>query len=90
MSVSDAFLRGKDIAEVLHAGDWSGAQTFYRHYTFGRPTVPIDPVSYSAAFGELTLTRPRGGEDRGGRGGAAFLLFLLPLAYHVPWARLWP
>ena len=32
MSVSDAFLRGCDISAVLHAVDWSGVRTFYRHY----------------------------------------------------------
>ena len=32
VSVSDAFARGVDIQTVLHAGDWSRAQTFYRHY----------------------------------------------------------
>ena len=31
-SVSDAFKRGVDISEILRAGDWSGASTFFRHY----------------------------------------------------------
>ena len=37
VSVSDAFSRGVDLAAILRAGDWSGAQTFYRHYL--RPSV---------------------------------------------------
>ena len=32
VSVSDAFARGVDLAAILNAGDWSGAQTFFRHY----------------------------------------------------------
>ena len=32
ISVSDAFARGVDLDSILRAGDWSGAQTFYRHY----------------------------------------------------------
>ena len=32
ISVSDAFARGVDLEAILIAGDWSGAQTFYRHY----------------------------------------------------------
>ena len=32
VSVSDAFARGVDLEAILNAGDWSGAQTFYRHY----------------------------------------------------------
>ena len=32
VSVSDAFARGVDLDSILRAGDWSGAQTFYRHY----------------------------------------------------------
>ena len=31
-SVSDAFARGESVMSVLHAGDWSRAGTFYRHY----------------------------------------------------------
>ena len=37
VSVSDAFSRGVDLAAILRAGDWSGAQTFYRHYL--RPSM---------------------------------------------------
>ena len=32
VSVSNAFARGMDMATILDAGDWSSAQTFYRHY----------------------------------------------------------
>ena len=32
ISVSDAFARGVDLKSILRAGDWSGAQTFFRHY----------------------------------------------------------
>ena len=32
ISVSDAFARGVDLKAILSAGDWSGAQTFFRHY----------------------------------------------------------
>ena len=32
ISVSDAFARGASIDEVLHAGDWSSASTFFAHY----------------------------------------------------------
>ena len=31
-SVSEAFRRGVAIPEILRAGDWSGASTFFRHY----------------------------------------------------------
>ena len=39
ISVSDAFARGVDLAAILDAGDWSGAQTFYRHYL--RPSFAL-------------------------------------------------
>ena len=32
ISESDAFARGASIDEVLHAGDWSSAATFFAHY----------------------------------------------------------
>ena len=32
ISVSDAFKRGVAMSEILRAGDWSGASTFFRHY----------------------------------------------------------
>ena len=38
-SVSDAFRRGVDISEILRAGDWSGAATFYRHYLRPQPSA---------------------------------------------------
>ena len=31
-SASSAFLRGADLADVLRAGDWSNASTFFNHY----------------------------------------------------------
>ena len=31
-SASSAFLRGADLADVLRAGDWSNASTFFHHY----------------------------------------------------------
>ena len=31
-SISDAYARGVNIDSILQAGDWSGAQTFFRHY----------------------------------------------------------
>ena len=39
ISVSDAFARGVDLAEVLRAGDWSRASTFFRHYL--RPSAAV-------------------------------------------------
>ena len=39
ISVSDAFARGANIDAVLLAGDWSAAQTFYRHYL--RPSASV-------------------------------------------------
>ena len=39
MSVSDAFARGVSIDAVLMAGDWSAAQTFFRHYL--RPSASV-------------------------------------------------
>ena len=39
ISVSDAFARGANINEVLLAGDWSAAQTFFRHYL--RPSASV-------------------------------------------------
>ena len=32
ISVSDAFARGSSLDDVLQAGDWSSARTFFRHY----------------------------------------------------------
>ena len=32
VSVSDAYARGVNIDAILQAGDWSGVQTFFRHY----------------------------------------------------------
>ena len=32
MSVSDAFAKGASIEDVMRAGDWSAASTFYTHY----------------------------------------------------------
>ena len=32
ISVSDAFAKGASIKEVMLAGDWSAASTFYKHY----------------------------------------------------------
>ena len=32
ISVSDAYARGVNVEDILRAGDWSGAQTFFRHY----------------------------------------------------------
>ena len=37
-SVSEAFRRGVAIPEILRAGDWSGASTFFRHYLRPRPS----------------------------------------------------
>ena len=37
-SVSEAFRRGIAIPEILRAGDWSGASTFFRHYLRPRPS----------------------------------------------------
>ena len=31
-SASTAFLRGANLADVLRAGDWTSAQTFFAHY----------------------------------------------------------
>ena len=39
ISVSDAFARGVSIDAVLLAGDWSAAQTFFRHYL--RPSASV-------------------------------------------------
>ena len=39
ISVSDAFARGASLEQVLRAGDWSNAQTFFRHYL--RPTSSV-------------------------------------------------
>ena len=39
VSVSDAFARGANLEEVLRAGDWSRAQTLFRHYL--RPTSSV-------------------------------------------------
>ena len=39
ISVSDAFAKGASIGEVMLAGDWSAASTFYRHYL--RPSASL-------------------------------------------------
>ena len=39
ISVSDAFARGVGVQECLVAGDWSGANTFFRHYL--RPSASV-------------------------------------------------
>ena len=40
ISVSDAVAQGVSISDALLAGDWSGAQTFFRHYLRPSSSVP--------------------------------------------------
>ena len=49
-SASPAFLRGADLADMLRAGDWSNAVTFFNHYCTDigaraqdAPDAPSDP-----------------------------------------------
>ena len=39
ISVSDALARGANVSDCLAAGDWTGVQTFFRHYL--RPRCDI-------------------------------------------------